>query len=89
MRNLEKEQEFKQWLKENRYDDRTIDSRITNCKKVNEKYDLYEYFTKGNTQEIYRLFTYNTKDMDNGLKPLHKYLSMAILTQVLIPINLL
>lgn len=71
MRNLEKEQEFKQWLKENRYDDRTIDSRITNCKKVNEKYDLYEYFTKGNTQEIYRLFTYTTKDMDNGLKPLH------------------
>ena len=52
MRNLQKQQEFKQWLKENRYDDRTIDSRITNCKKVNEKYDLYEYFTKGNTQEI-------------------------------------
>jgi hypothetical protein len=71
MRNLEKEQEFKQWLKENRYDDRTIDSRITNCKKVNEKYDLYEYFTKGNTQEIYKLFTYTTKDMNNGLKPLH------------------
>ena len=71
MRNLEKEQEFKQWLEENRYDKVTIQSRITNCKKVNEKYDLYEYFTKGNTQEIYRLFTYTTKDMDNGLKPLH------------------
>ena len=36
MRNLEKEQEFKQWRKENPYADRTIDSRITNCKKVNE-----------------------------------------------------
>ncbi len=71
MKKLEKEKEFKEWLKENRYDDRTIDSRITNCKKVNEKYDLYEYFTKGNTREIYRLFTYTTKDKENGLKPLH------------------
>ena len=67
---LEKEQEFKEWLEQGRYE-RTIGSRISNCKTVNDKYNLYQYFKEGNTQEIYRLFTYSTDDMDSGLKPLH------------------
>lgn len=71
MNTLEKEQEFKKWLEQGRYEKRTIESRITNCKTVNQKYNLYKYFKEGNTQEIYRLFTYSTDDMDNGLKPLH------------------
>ena len=71
MNTLEKEQEFKKWLEQGRYEKRTIESRITNCKTVNQKYDLYKYFKEGNTQEIYRLFTYSTDDMNNGLKPLH------------------
>ena len=71
MRILEKEQEFKKWLEQGHYEKRTIGSRIANCKTVNEKYDLYKYFKEGNTQEIYRLFTYTTDDMDSGLKPLH------------------
>lgn len=71
MNTLEKEQEFKKWLEQGRYEKRTIESRITNCKTVNQKYDLYKYFKEGNTQEIYRLFTYSTNDMNNGLKPLH------------------
>ncbi|WP_273087530.1 hypothetical protein, partial [Capnocytophaga gingivalis] len=71
MNTLEKEQEFKKWLEQGRYERRTIESRITNCKTVNQKYDLYKYFKEGNTQEIYRLFTYSTDDMNNGLKPLH------------------
>lgn len=71
MNTLEKEQEFKKWLEQGRYKKRTIESRITNCKTVNQKYNLYKYFKEGNTQEIYRLFTYSTDDMDNGLKPLH------------------
>ena len=71
MNTLEKEQEFKKWLEQGRYEKRTIESRITNCKTVNQKYNRYKYFKEGNTQEIYRLFTYSTDDMDNGLKPLH------------------
>ena len=71
MRILEKEQEFKEWLEQGHYEKRTIGSRIANCKTVNEKYDLYKYFKEGKTQEIYRLFTYTTDDMDSGLKPLH------------------
>ena len=71
MNTLEKEQEFKKWLEQGRYEKRTIESRITNFKTVNQKYDLYKYFKEGNTQEIYRLFTYSTDDMNNGLKPLH------------------
>ena len=71
MRILEKEQEFKEWLEQGRYEKRTIGSRISNCKTVNDKYNLYQYFKEGNTQEIYRLFTYSTDDMDSGLKPLH------------------
>ena len=44
---LEKEQEFKEWLKKVcLYKDNTIDSRITNCKKVNDVYNLYDYFKK-------------------------------------------
>ena len=71
MNTLEKEQEFKEWLEQGRYEKGTIGSRIANCKTVNNKYDLYQYFKEGNTQEIYRLFTYSTDDMDSGLKPLH------------------
>ena len=69
---LEKEQEFKEWLKKVcLYKDNTIDSRITNCKKVNDVYNLYDYFKKGKTEEIIKLFTYTTDDKDSGLKPLH------------------
>ena len=71
MRIVEKEQEFKEWLEQGRYEKRTIGSRISNWKTVNDKYNLYQYFKEGNTQEIYRLFTYSTDDMDSGLKPLH------------------
>ena len=41
---LEKEQEFKEWLEQGRYEKRTIGSRISNCKTVNDKYNPYEYF---------------------------------------------
>ena len=34
MNTLEKEQEFKKWLEQGRYEKRTIESRITNCKTV-------------------------------------------------------
>jgi len=69
---LEKEQEFKEWLKKVcLYKDNTIDSRITNCKKVNDVYNLYDYFKKGKTEVIIKLFTYTTDDKDSGLKPLH------------------
>ena len=48
MNTLEKEQEFKKWLEQGRYEKRTIESRFTNCKTVNQKYDLYKYFKEGN-----------------------------------------
>lgn len=52
MNTLEKEREFKEWLEQGRYEKGTIGSRIANCKTVNNKYDLYQYFKEGNTQEI-------------------------------------
>ena len=72
MRKLDKEQEFKEWLKKVcLYKNNTIDSRITNCKKVNDAYNLYDYFKQGKTEEIIKLFTYTTDDKDSGLKPPH------------------
>ena len=43
---LEKEQEFKEWLEQGHYEKGTIGSRIANCKTVNNKYDLYQYFKR-------------------------------------------
>ena len=67
-------QEFKIWLdEENGSDFRTIQSRISNCRTVeNYEGDLDEHYAKDNGMSLLERLSYSTEDQRNGLEPKHK-----------------
>lgn len=67
-------EEFKIWLdEENGSDFRTIQSRISNCKIVeNYEGDLDEHYAKDNGLSLIEKLSYSTEDQRNNLSAKHK-----------------
>ncbi|MCC7520624.1 MAG: DUF91 domain-containing protein [Flavobacteriaceae bacterium] len=67
-------EEFKSWLfKENGNDPKTVQSRISNCKTVeNYEGDLEKHFIKDNGLSLLERLNYTSDDQRNELSPKHK-----------------
>ena len=61
--------EFEIWLKKRRYDSGTISSRISNVARINEVYDIEEYYATGSIDDLMELFEYSKQDRKEGLEP--------------------
>ncbi len=67
-----KKEAFIQWMKNNKYDDKTIQSRISNCLRI-EKYEgnLDNHFKKDNMEELLLKFQYSKSDKRENIKARH------------------
>ena len=65
-----KKDEFKIWLKaKRRFDPGTISSRISNVARINEVYDIDDYYASGTIEDLLELFEYSKQDRKNGSEP--------------------
>lgn len=65
---MQKEQ-FKEWLKEKGYKS-NIDSLISRVARVDECYNVDNYYQKSASEELIEFLTFTRKDEKNGLEPI-------------------
>lgn len=67
-----KEQEFKKWLLEKKYEESACRNRISNCKNVEKYYlDLDEQYSKDRCENLMSILSYSTADERAKLPPQH------------------
>jgi len=62
---------FRTWLENQKYDEDTVDSRISNCKNVEKYYSLEKQFSKDEGFSLMEKLTYSTDD--ERVKALQKH----------------
>lgn len=68
-----KEEQFRRWLQNAGYQDKVVQSRIANVRKIEETYpDLDSRIKDGTIANLMSAFTYNASDRKNNREPLHK-----------------
>lgn len=68
-----KEEQFREWLQAKGYQDKVVQSRITNVRKIEETYpDLDSRIQDGTISNLISAFSYNVSDRNHNREPLHK-----------------
>ena len=66
------ESQFYNWLINNGYDDRTISSRLSNCRRIEEfEGDLDDHFSKDSGANLISRLQYSSQNQTNGEKEKH------------------
>lgn len=63
---------FRTWLEDQKYDDDTVDSRMSNCKNVEKYYSLDKQFSKDEGASLMEQLSYSTDDERQNIKQKHK-----------------
>lgn len=68
-----KEEQFRKWLLEQGYQEKVVQSRVANVRKIEEIYpDLDSRIEDGSITNLLSVFTYNASDRKHNREPLHK-----------------
>lgn len=68
-----KEKEFRDWLLAKGYQEKVVQSRVANIRKIEEVYpDLDSRIEDGSITNLLSAFTYNASDRKHNREPLHK-----------------
>ena len=68
-----KEEQFREWLQAKGYQDKVVQSRVANVRKIEEVYpDLDSRIQDGTISNLLSAFTYNASDRNHNREPLHK-----------------
>ena len=66
------ESQFHNWLIDKEYDERTISSRLSNCRRIEEfEGDLDDHFNKDSGVSLSNRLQYSTQDQKNGTQAKH------------------
>jgi hypothetical protein len=66
------ESQFQNWLIKNKYDERTISSRLSNCRRIEEyEGDLDEHFNKNSGISLLKRLKYSSQDQANIVPQRH------------------
>ena len=66
------ESQFQNWLIKNKYDERTISSRLSNCRRIEEyEGNLDEHFNKDSGVTLLKRLKYSSQDQAHGVPQRH------------------